>query len=182
MKLKNYFFVWKTVYSKPKYVVSVFAIAIAFFMLNVLIKNFRALSAFLQEKGFFQTANLFYSMTLGFHSTIKSSGFASLIIISFLLGILLSLTAFKISSRAKSKSSRTLTALGIFLGIATPSCAACGIGVLAVLGIGAGFISAMPFGGLEISLLAIIILAFAVQKTSKGLLVCKSCQIKLKNR
>jgi len=67
---------------------------------------------------------------------------------------------------------------GIFLGILAPGCPTCAIGILPVLGIGTAFLASLPFGGLELSALAILFLGFATFKITKKIHKGIICEIK----
>ncbi len=71
------------------------------------------------------------------------------------------------------KKTSVLGGLGIFLAVFVPGCAVCGIGLVSVLGLGAGVLYALPFKGLEISILSILILTFAIFKITKNFYSCK---------
>ena len=66
-----------------------------------------------------------------------------------------------------------LSGIGLFLGAFAPGCAACGVGLAAALGLGAGFLSFLPYKGLELSIIAIIILGYAIIKTTNSMYTCK---------
>ena len=78
-----------------------------------------------------------------------------------------------------SKNKAT-TSLGIFFGFIAPGCAACGLGILAFLGLGTATLSFFPYDGLELSVLSVIILLYVVYKTGKIIKNNDSCSIVLK--
>src|SRR3989344_2080973 len=70
-----------------------------------------------------------------------------------------------------------ISSIGIILGAFAPGCAACGIGLASVLGLGGAFLAAFPLEGLEFSIIAIIMLSIAIFKTSNS-----SCNIMLNRK
>lgn len=171
---------WKRVFGDLRYVIFALIIAILFYTLNVFIANFRTLIDFYPSLGFFGSLNFLFSLMIGFKNVIKASSFASLIIISLMLGMLFSLMTYKINSShsyEKNKGTGFISAVGVFLGAFAPGCAACGIGLASVLGLGGAFLAAFPLGGLEFSILAIVIIGIAIFKTSNS-----SCKVMLNKK
>ena len=181
-QIKNIAFVWKTVFSNWKYSALTVLIFFAFFILNVVIQNYKTLISFFSSSGPFDMLKLLYSLTIGFRHTVTASSFITITLISLFLGIFFPLLVFKIGSVKKGKDLSLLGTIGIFLGIAAPGCAACGVGILALFGITAGALAALPLKGLEISILAILILGFSIYKVSKDLLECDSCKVYVKSK
>lgn len=179
VRLKELLLVWKMIFKNRRYTFLGVLIAIIFYELNVLIPNFKTL--FAVSNGPINTLYIFYLMSFNFVNTIKLHSFISLIIISILLGMLFSIIVYKtkvIRSSSRNKKTGAIATTGIFLGLIAPGCAACGIGILSALGLGTAVITFLPYDGLELSILSILILGFAMFSISKGLLECKTCQIK----
>ncbi len=175
--------VWKVVFGKLKYWILLFAVAILFYELNVLIASLRSISSFFTNFSFFPTVNFLLTLSAGFKETIKFHSFVIIIILSLMFGILASLILFKIDSKitTKDKKAGLIGAIGIILATLAPSCAACGLGLVSILGISAGFFALLPYEGLEFSILAIFLVAFTILKISKDLTTCEICKINLKN-
>jgi hypothetical protein len=178
---KKIIHVWKTVFSDWKYSALALTIAAAFFVLNVMIQNWQTLWFFLRSVGVLQFFNILAALTLGFRHTTTTTSFISIILIALMFGMFISLMTFKVKSLKTGKNIGVWGTLGIALGIAAPGCAACGVGLLAVFGLSAGALAVLPFKGLEISILAIIILGVAIWQVSKGLLECEVCKIHVKD-
>jgi hypothetical protein len=102
--------------------------------------------------------------------------YISLIIISILIGILFSLIIFKVNLGKESDSKKLgfFASIGIFLATIAPGCAVCGVGLLSILGIGSGFLLFLPFEGLELSILSILILIYATKKVTTEMYMCKT--------
>ena len=170
MKRDGFFSVWKKVFSNWKYVASTIIIALVFYSLNVFISNYKSLISFYSQVGLLGTIKLFFTFFIGFRSTTFLTVYISLIALSILLGMLFSLIAYK-TKMIKSISRKTgfFATTGIFLGILAPGCAACGIGLLSLFGIGAATLSFLPFKGLELSAISSVILLILVFKITKDI-------------
>lgn len=174
-KVKQTFRTWKQIFSNCKYLALTFFIAIFFYSLNVLISNWKSLIGFYPNFGFFGTLKFFFTLALGFKNIIKFHSFISLIVISILFGMLLSLMIYKSKLGIKpDKKVGIFGSIGIFLGALIPGCTACGVGLVSVLGLGAGFLAFFPYDGLELSILAILILGFSVTKITREMHTCKT--------
>ena len=165
---------WKKVFSNWKYVLIFLFAVLIFYSLNILIFNWKNLATFYSNLGFFGTLKLFFSFFFSFRSTIVLHSFISLILISILFGVLISLIFYK-SKLNISKDKRTglFGGIGVFIGAFVPGCAACGVGLASFLGLGAGFLSFLPYDGLELSILSIVILGFAIINLTKNMYTCK---------
>lgn len=165
---------WARVFGDFRYLVFALIMAVLFYALNVFIANFRTVVDFYPSLELFGSLNFFLSLMVGFKDVIRISSFISLIVISLMLGMLFSLMVYKINilNGGGNKGLGFVSSIGIFLGAFAPGCAACGIGLASVLGLGGAFLAVLPLKGLEFSILAIIIIGIAIFKTSKD-----SCKI-----
>lgn len=174
MEWKPIFNIWRKVFTNWKYLIATAIVALAFYSLNVLISGWSSLTGFYPTLGFFGTIRFFFILWVGFKSTIILHSFISLIIIGILLGILVSLIFYKLSFNSlKDKKIGLLGSIGLFLAIFAPGCASCGIGLVSVLGIGAGALSFLPYDGLELSIISIGVLGFSILNITKNMYVCK---------
>lgn len=179
MKIKDILLVWKDVFSNWKYVILIVFIALFFYSINVFIANFSSLVSFYSQLGFIGILKFFLTLSLGFWGTRPLSSFFSLIFISILFGVLFSLIVYK-TKMIKITSGKTMGIFGttgIFIGILAPGCAACGVGLLSLFGVSAAILGSLPFGGLELSMIAIGILGFSVIKISKDIKKGIVCEI-----
>ncbi len=178
MDLKNKKQTFKKIFREPKYFSIAVLVSILFYSLNALIKNWRLLTSMFSSSGFLKTLNLLTSLIIGFENTVKESSHISLILISILLGILFSLILYKIRMiKSEDKKIGIIASIGIFIGVLAPGCAACGVGLLAVFGISAATLSILPFAGLEISILAIIIIIYSINKILEKIKNGNVCKI-----
>jgi len=169
----------KTVFSKPIYIILTILIALIFYEINVVIANWPTISSFLANSGIIATLKILPTLSYGFEKIITAYSFITLITISILFGMLFSLIVYKttLNKSITNKKTGILGTIGVFLGLLVPGCATCGIGLASTLGLTTGFLTFFPYKGLEISILAILILGFSIIKTSNNL---ESCQINLR--
>jgi hypothetical protein len=177
VKAKELFSVWKKVFSNWKYIALAFSIAIIFYSLNVFIANFSSLISSYSQLGFFKSIKFFFDFFVGFKNTTFLSVFITLIVLSIFLGILFSLIAYKVKMiKSLSKKTGFFATAGIFFGVLGFGCAACGVGLLSLFGIGAAALNFLPFKGLEISVISAIIFMVLIFKITKDInkeIVCK---------
>jgi hypothetical protein len=167
MKLINIVKATKEVYREPKYYSITVIFAILIYSLNVvshnpsfIIKNFSFL--------------LLYNLVVGFIHTVPMSSFIFLIIIAILGGISLTYSVYLL--RRQIKSNAYASSSSIIASILAPACPSCALGLFGILGLG-GFLAALPFKGLELGILAIIVLIISIYYLSNKILT-KSCEIK----
>lgn len=173
MNRQRIFHTWRNVFGNWKYLLLAILIAVFFYSFNAVIGNWKALSSFYGSLGFIDSIKFFFILLLNFGETIKFSSFVSLIILSFLFGIFVSLLIYRVKTvKIGSGNSGILGSIGIFFGVLAPGCAACGVGLLSVLGLSAAFLSFLPFGGLELSILVIGIMSFSILKISNNMYTC----------
>lgn len=179
--MKNYVRVWKKIFSNPRYLLISLVIALLFYALNVFVPNIGALTSFYGFEGFLSTLKFFLVLMLGFWNTITIHSYISLLIVSVLFGVLFSLLIYKVRivETQKIKKTGILASFGIFIGALAPGCAACGIGLLSLLGLSTVFITFLPFDGLELSILAIALLGISIFSITKGLDECGICKVRL---
>ncbi|MEK6929029.1 MAG: hypothetical protein AABW65_03715 [Nanoarchaeota archaeon] len=173
LDIKTILFVWKKVFGNYKYTLFAVIIALFFYILNAIIGNFFNILDFFKKSDFLSSISFLFSLIFGFHKTSLPSSILTLVIISLLGGILVSLIIYKFNFvRESSQSKGVLSSIAIFLAFLVPGCAACGIGIAALLGLGSFFIY-LPFKGIEISVIAIALLLFSIIKTSQDSFTCK---------
>jgi len=170
---RNVWFSWKKVFGNKNYVLLTFVVAILFYLFNALLNNINNIAEIYLSFGFLKTIELTFNLVIGFHHTLLDFSLVSLILISLFSGILISLVVFKyrINLEIRRKSG-FLAGIGFFLGFLVPGCASCGIGLIAFLGLTSSLL-VLPFNGKEISVIAILIILFAILKFSNDIFKCK---------
>lgn len=179
MSLSSTLDVWQSVFSRRRSGIIFLLTALLFFTLNVAVKNYKTLVAIANDQGLGAASSFLYTLAIGFHHTVTRASYASLVMLTFLTALLITLLAFKATS-ATTKKVGVMSGFGIALGIVAPGCAACGVGVLALIGISGATLALLPFKGLEISLLAILLLGIAIYSLTQRLRSCDVCKINLR--
>ena len=144
----------KLVYIKIPYFILTFTVFISLIIFNIGIINYKF---YIAAPNFKVALAVFFGTfeTLFLHSVIL------MFIASLLTGILLSLIVFHLKNQKGKNNSVGTGSFGAFLGILAPACASCGIGLIAALGL-TGLLATLPFSGLEVSILGIILLIYAI--------------------
>lgn len=175
MNWKQIFSTWRKVFTNWKYLTITTIIALAFYSINILVSSWKSLIGFYSTLGFFQTIKFFFILFFGFKETVMFHSFVSLVIISILFGMLFSLVGYKvrIGQGTDGKKIGLFGGIGLFLAAFAPGCAACGVGLASVLGIGAGVLSFLPYGGFELSIASIGVLGFTILTVTKNMYTCK---------
>ena len=157
------------VFSKVKYALMIFIFGFLFYFLNFLITAFSNIMSFYKAQGLEGLVLFTFNLFVSFKGSILLSSFVSMVVLSILTGLLFSLVIYKVSLRKKiSSNTSILGGIGMFLGIFAPGCAACGLGLVAFFGLATSF-ATLPLKGLEISIVAIIILVVSIFKFSSTL-------------
>ena len=169
------------VFSKIKYVILALVFGFLFYLLNFIITALDNITSFYRIQGLTEIAKFTYTLFINFKGGILLSSFISMIVLSFLTGLLFSLVLYKVNLRKNiSSDTSILGGIGMFLSIFAPGCAACGLGLAAFFGLTAG-LATLPLKGLEISILAMIILIISIFKFSYNLFD-DACSIDFHNR
>lgn len=99
-------------------------------------------------------------------------GLVILLATALLAGLNVSLLAFKVRVlKAFDYREGGAGTGGTFAGLLASGCSACGIGILSLLGLTGGLLF-LPFGGLELGVVGIVLLLFSLYWTSKGIMGC----------
>lgn len=159
----------KEVYKNKGYLFFTIGFSIVIFLFNALINNYKLLLSSFSFK-------LLFSLIGGIMTTITPTSLIFLVIISILAGIVISMGIFLI--RRQIKGSVGTSAASVVIGIAMPACPSCAIGLLSILGLG-GFLAVLPFKGLELGVLGMVLLIFSTVYLS-GKIVADTCTISTK--
>lgn len=172
----------KLVFYNWKYITLSVIVAILFYTFNVFISNYKIVFFSMTSYSFLDNFRFYFNLIMGYGNTMILSSFVTLIIISVLFGVLVSLITFKIRMIKSFENHKlgVFASVGILLGILAPGCAACGLGLLPLLGLSATSLYFLPFKGLEISIIAILILGFAIFQISRNITECKITSRKVK--
>ncbi len=146
----------KQVFTK-NYVAIALLTAIVIFCANAIVKNFTIIT-----KSF--SLQLIYELIKATPQTMATTPLVLLTTISLLGGIVIALSIYTIKRQIKSDAKMGTSA--IILSILIPACPSCAVGVVGILGIG-GLITALPFKGLELGALTIILLLISTVYLTK---------------
>jgi len=155
------------VYSEKKYFLFSGIFSLSVFSFNAAIRNYKLLfSEF--------SISLFLNLVLSAHSSMSLISFVFLVVVSLLSGVVFSLSLFLLRRQVTYSAGIGLS--GIITSILTPACSSCALGLAGILGIG-GFLSVLPFKGLELGVLGIILLGVSLLYLS-GKIATKFCDVK----
>jgi len=171
--------VWKRVFKEKKYIITTLIVALAFYLLNGIIINVPNIKSFYSLLGFSGALKVLSVGAFRFVDRLTTFNAITTIILSLLIGALVSLLVFRFKMATTEKAGKIglFGSLGIFLGMAAPGCAACGVGLLAILGLSSALF-VLPFQGHEINVVAIALVSFSIFNIS-GKLYNPVCQIKI---
>ena len=155
------------VYSERKYFLFSGLFSLSVFSLNALIGNFKLIASQF-------SLVLMVDLLVSAHGTMSTVSFVSLIIISLLSGIVFSLSIFLFKRQISYSAGIGVT--GIMSSVLAPACSSCALGLAGILGI-SGFLSVLPFKGLELSVLGIILLGVSLVYLSEKIST-KVCDVK----
>jgi len=166
--------VWKDVFGNWRYFLLFVLVAVGFYTLNVLITNWSNISVFYSTLGFAGAVSYLKNSFSGFLGSLPLRSIVFIVILSVFTGMLVTLLVYRhrrVTMATRQKLGFFAT-IGVFLGVAVPGCAGCGIGLVAALGLGSS-LAVLPFQGTEITVLAVGILGYSVYKISKGVYKCE---------
>ncbi|MEK6825957.1 MAG: hypothetical protein AABY00_04175 [Nanoarchaeota archaeon] len=182
MGLSEIAHVLKKVFSQPEYLLLSLLTAMIVYIINVVIANIQNLLVWIPELGLFQSLVFIKELITGFHRTVTLTTTVSIVLISICTGILLSLIVCKFKmSQSVEKPTGIISGIGLFLGFLVPGCAACGVGLVTIIGLGSS-VAALPLQGTEIALLSVILLLVGIIKVSNDFYKCEIVKKQRKNR
>ncbi len=174
----------KIVFKDKKYLLIFLIVSFIFYLINVFISGGNKPWEFYSTLSFFGTMGFGLNLLTSFWKTVEVYSFISLVLISLLVGILVSLIFYKINlgKSIDNKKLGIFGSAGIFLGAFVPGCSACSIGLISFLGIGASVLNFLPYKGLEISILSIGLLGFTIVNIGENMFICKNSRFKLRGK
>lgn len=155
------------VYAERAYFVFSILFGLLVFSLNALLSNYKLIISQFSLK-------LIFKLIIGAHNNMAAVSFLFLIIISFLSGIVFSLSLFLFKRQISYSAGVGLT--GVVSSILAPACSSCALGLAGILGI-SGVLSLLPFKGLELGFFGIILLGVSLVYLSNKI-ATKVCDVK----
>ena len=156
----------KETYKRGRYLALTLVTATLIFLFNSLINNYKVL---LSKFSF----GLLLSLIAGTLTAISTISLISLIIFSILSGIVISMSVLLIQRQISNSIAEGSSS--ILISLIVPACPSCAFGLLSIIGLG-GFLALLPFKGLELGFLGIILLLFFTVSLSKKI-TKKTCAI-----
>ncbi|PIN85604.1 MAG: hypothetical protein COV47_01280 [Candidatus Diapherotrites archaeon CG11_big_fil_rev_8_21_14_0_20_37_9] len=165
----------KLVYSKKKYYAITIAIAIGIiFSINLAINSSLIFSIISGNYLVIEKITILFSLLSGTFSNNTELTIITLTIVGILTGINASFIMYKFSiDRKLSKRNSIAGAVGTVIGLFAGGCASCAFTIAALFGV-VGALSFLPFKGVELTIIGIGILIFALFNSAKSVLgVCE---------
>ncbi len=159
--IKESFKAFKLVFRDYKYIILAFFITLLFFVIATIIPSYN-LVKLLAQGNLFKIPGIVFDFFI-YNSTLISRFL--LLILAILSGLNFALLVFYLKRRIKKERSLGTGLAGSIFGILGFGCAACGSVILtSIFGFSAtiGFLSILPFRGLEFAFLGIILLLFSI--------------------
>ncbi len=170
------FHVWKKVFTKRKYLLILATSFLIFYFLNGLILNARNLSQVFKTLGFLSLLKFIFNSGVYFHKSVTLFSALGVFLLSLAVGVFITLLFYRydfIEKRDREKIG-FFAGIGIFFGAAAPSCAACGVGLISLLGL-SSVLALLPFKGQEVLPISLLLVTFSVIMITRKLYnpVCK---------
>jgi len=168
---------YQRIITNPKFIISTLIVAAVYVVSVVYLMNAR-----LVADTIFGQFPISYKFTLliallgGMWTAMTGLGLFTLVITATLTGINLTLITQRISTLKKSKNLHFAVGGSSFLGIMGSGCAACGLPVISFLGL-TGSLVYLPFRGVELSYMAIILLTASIYFMIKRPATNAACQL-----
>ncbi len=159
----------KEVYAQKRYYVYTILTTVVVFSLNPLLRNYKVLKANF-------SLSLAGSLILGVIGASSTITAIILALTALLSGMMISFSIYTIKRQFSQGTKLGFT--GLLLGILTPACPSCALGLTGILGLG-GVLTILPLKGLELGFLGIILLLTSLMYLSKKI-NAKVCILKKK--
>ncbi len=118
--------------------------------------------------------NLLVALLAGMWTAMSRLSLALLVIVALLTGANLTLITKRLSTLRSSGNLRVVVGGSSVLGIVGSGCASCGLSILAFFGL-SGAIAYLPFRGVELSIIAIVLLIISLYSLLKNQAQEKVC-------
>jgi len=146
-----------TLFSK-KFIIPTLIITFLYIIVITYSMNVRILrDTLLGDYAIFYKLKLLYSLLQGMWTAMSGSGLVMLFLIALLTGANLTLLLSKVSLLKNNKSLQLVVGGNSLFGIVGSGCAACGLPILSLLGLG-GSVMYLPYHGAELSYISFMLL------------------------
>lgn len=168
----------QTIFTK-KFMIPILLLAVVYLILSVYLMNFTLVKITITGNypiGY--KFNLLVSLLGGMLTAMTGAGLVVLVLTAVLTGANLVLISKRFSVLKSSGKLHWVVGGSSLLGIAGSGCAACGLPVIALLGL-SGSIAFLPFGGSEISIISLVLLSISLYFLLKSYTKELSCKVDL---
>lgn len=155
--LRNLFLIYKNLF----YIFLTVSISSLVYTFNALILNFGVVWSFLSQGEFSTAMNISKTLITGFPGSTSSAVLFLIIVMSVLSGVLFSLVVFSLTNSDKKPGTETGALGSVLVASGVSGCAVCATGAVSLAGI-AFSLSFLPFNGVELNVLTVFILFYAV--------------------
>jgi hypothetical protein len=169
------------VFSRPAYILLAVLISSALFFLFLFIINIPIFLTALNFVGFSAVPQVFFNITQTIVATSGHLALYAYISVVALAGVNLSMLVFKMRVVKSQDKSPLLSFGGVFGGALAAGCPSCSISIIALLGVSGG-LAALPFAGVEFSLLGAALLLVSIYFISKSIRFCEACQLHFRRK
>lgn len=168
---------------KPLTIALTIGMAILTLAFVVLAPNFGLIKQVSVDTGLLSGLQLTLNLLLSIHTNLTAQSIVVTAAIGLLLGLNISLLIYKITQAREFGTGAAATGgIGFFLGLLGVGCAACGTAlittILPFVGIGSA-LTILPFGGIEIQVVALLLLALSIWLLVRNISKPAVCQISL---
>ena len=165
-----------------KAITGILFFSIIYFCLSILLLNYKLLAQlFTIDYSFFYSLKILFYLLLGSWTSMSAINFFLLVANALLVGINLLLSIKTIHYLQHAGKVKVSLGGATLLGLATTGCTSCGFSLVSILGLSATF-SSLPFHGIEIHIIALILLTISCLYMIFQLHQTKYCKMPRKKR
>lgn len=170
----------KQILTNPTFIISSLTIASVYLVITTYLMNAELVwQTIFGNFPYSYKVNLLIALLQGMWTAMSGTGLVIVIITSLLTGANISLLITKISLLKKSGNLQLLIGGSTLFGVVGSGCAACGLPVLALLGL-TGSVAFLPLRGMELSYISILLLSGSLYLLIRSINQVNSCEINLK--
>lgn len=172
----------KDLLQKPKLIICAILIAIVYTISVVYLMNGNFVKdTLLGNFPLDYKFNLMTALLAGMWTAMTGSGLLILLTTAILTGLNITLIFQRLTQLRSAGSLHFVVGGSSILGMIGSGCAACGLPILAILGL-SGSVAYLPFRGTEISIVAIILLSMSLFLMVKSSNPSKVCEVKVRSQ
>lgn len=166
-EIKKTFVVLRRMLGKRKYLAITIISGFLFYLLNGFVVAHPRIVDFFQAYGIYAIWKILI-VSLNYSYEILPMTFFGIILLSALIGTITALLTYRFDNFTDMRGGNFFATAGIFLGMAAPGCAACGVGLASLLGL-SSILTILPYDGKEVLLMAVGASAISIFSISRKL-------------